>query len=202
MHVLQDREPRHEPRRQRRLAWTVGIDRAAPLFQKPPVDRCGELRQRMAGVDDLVEPRPEKIVLSAIPTLLRPHPEPPRRVLQRQRITPIRAAQFAGKPTDTRSKSAKSITSDRRHREGLPASQHSSRATTLGRKNYLFAGSDEGGRRAAIMYTLIETARFNDIDPEAWLADLIGRIADHPIAGIDALLPWNWRKEAPQAIVA
>jgi hypothetical protein len=50
----------------------------------------------------------------------------------------------------------------------------------LGRKNYLFAGSDEGGRRTAIMYTLIETARLNDVDPEAWLGDLISRIADHP----------------------
>jgi len=65
------------------------------------------------------------------------------------------------------------------------------RPLTLGRKNYLFAGSDEGGRRAAIMYTLIETARFNDGDPEAWLADVIARIADHPINRIDELLPWN-----------
>ena len=47
----------------------------------------------------------------------------------------------------------------------------------LGRKNYLFAGSDEGGRRAAIIYTLIETARLNDVDPEAWLGDVISRIA-------------------------
>jgi len=62
----------------------------------------------------------------------------------------------------------------------------------LGRKNYLFAGSDEGGRRAAIIYTLIETARLNDIDPEAWLGDVISRIADHPNTKIDELLPWKW----------
>ena len=61
------------------------------------------------------------------------------------------------------------------------AAERAIRLLTLGRKNYLFAGSDDGGRRAAIMYTLIETARFNDIDPEAWLADIIARIADHPI---------------------
>jgi hypothetical protein len=57
---------------------------------------------------------------------------------------------------------------------------------------YLFAGSDDGGRRAAIMYTLIETARLNGVDPEAWLADVIGRIPDHPINRVDQLLPWNW----------
>ncbi|KAF0129134.1 MAG: transposase [Methylocystaceae bacterium] len=82
------------------------------------------------------------------------------------------------------------------------AAERAIRPLTLGRKNYLFAGSDEGGRRAAIMYTLIETARFNDVDPEAWLADIIARIADHPINRIDDLLPWKWREETPHAIAA
>ena len=82
------------------------------------------------------------------------------------------------------------------------AAERAIRPLTLGRKNYLFAGSDEGGRRAAIMYTLIETARFNDVDPEAWLADVIARIADHPINQIDDLLPWKWRRETPQAVAA
>ena len=82
------------------------------------------------------------------------------------------------------------------------AAERAIRPLALGRKNYLFAGSDEGGRRAAIMYTLIETARLNDIDPEAWLADVIARIADHPINRIDELLPWKWRRAAPQAIAA
>ena len=72
----------------------------------------------------------------------------------------------------------------------------------LGRKNYLFPGSDEGGRRAAIMYTLIETARLNGIDPEAWLADVIARIADHPINRVDELLPWNWSPIPAQAKAA
>jgi transposase len=76
------------------------------------------------------------------------------------------------------------------------------RPLALGRKNYLFAGSDEGGRRAAIMYTLIETARLNDLDPEAWLVDVIGRIADHPINRIDQLLPWNWSPIPAQAKAA
>ncbi len=82
------------------------------------------------------------------------------------------------------------------------AAERAVRPLTLGRKNYLFAGSDEGGRRAAIMYTLIETARFNDVNPEAWLADVIARIADHPINQIDDLLPWKWRREMSQAVAA
>ena len=82
------------------------------------------------------------------------------------------------------------------------AAERAIRPLALGRKNYLFAGSDEGGRRAAIMYTLIETARLNDIDPEAWLADVVARIADHPISKLDELLPWKWEKAVPQAIAA
>nr|CCD31983.1 Transposase and inactivated derivative [Methylocystis sp. SC2]CCD32008.1 Transposase and inactivated derivative [Methylocystis sp. SC2] len=82
------------------------------------------------------------------------------------------------------------------------AAERAIRPLTLGRKNYLFAGSDDGGRRAAIMYTLIETARFNNVDPEAWLADVVARIADHPINRVDELLPWKWEKAAPQAIAA
>jgi transposase len=76
------------------------------------------------------------------------------------------------------------------------------RPLALGRKNYLFAGSDEGGRRAAIIYTLIETARLNDVDPEAWLGDIISRIADHPNTKIDELLPWKWTRPGSQAIAA
>ena len=72
------------------------------------------------------------------------------------------------------------------------AAERAIRPLALGRKNYLFAGSDEGGHRVAVMYTLIETARLNDLDPEAWLADVIERITDHPINRVDELLPGNW----------
>src|SRR5947209_16219356 len=61
----------------------------------------------------------------------------------------------------------------------------------VGRKNWIFAGSDEGGRRAAAIYTLIATAKLNDVDPQAWLADVLARILDHPAKRIADLLPWN-----------
>ena len=63
----------------------------------------------------------------------------------------------------------------------------------LGRKNWLFAGSDNGGRRAATIYTITQTAILNGHDPEAYLADILARIADHHINRIDELLPWRWR---------
>jgi hypothetical protein len=67
------------------------------------------------------------------------------------------------------------------------------REIAMTRKNYLFAGSDSGGVRAAAMYTLTETAKMNALDPEAYLRDVLARIADHPINRIGELLPWNWR---------
>jgi len=67
------------------------------------------------------------------------------------------------------------------------------RSVALGRKNYLFVGSQAGGKSAAIAYTLIETAKLNGVDPQAWLADNLARIADHKIHRIDELLPWNAR---------
>ncbi|PZO00979.1 MAG: IS66 family transposase [Hyphomicrobiales bacterium] len=82
------------------------------------------------------------------------------------------------------------------------AAERAIRPLTLGRKNYLFAGSDAGGKRAAILYTLIETARFNGIDPEAWLTDVIARIADHPNSRIDEMLPWPWAANTPQTAAA
>ncbi len=61
----------------------------------------------------------------------------------------------------------------------------------IGRKNYLFAGSDSGGERTAAMYSLIGSAKLNGIDPEAYLSYVLARIADHPIRRIEELLPWN-----------
>lgn len=70
--------------------------------------------------------------------------------------------------------------------------ERSIRPLTLGRKNYLFMGSEGGGKAAAIAYTLIETARMNGVDPEGWLTWVLARIADHKINRIDELAPWNW----------
>src|SRR6266404_5514206 len=77
------------------------------------------------------------------------------------------------------------------------AAERGLRGIALGRKSWLFAGSDRGGERAAIMLTLIQTARLNDVDPQAWLADVLARIADHSALRVDELLPWNWRKPMP-----
>lgn len=71
------------------------------------------------------------------------------------------------------------------------AAERSLRAIALGRKNYLFAGSDAGGERAAIIYSLLGTAKLSGIDPEAYLRHVLERIAEHPINRVDALLPWN-----------
>jgi len=73
------------------------------------------------------------------------------------------------------------------------AAERALRGIALGRKSWLFAGSDRGGQRAAALYSLIVTAKMNDIDPQAWLADVLARIAEHPARDIDALLPWNWQ---------
>ena len=73
------------------------------------------------------------------------------------------------------------------------AAERALRGIALGRKSWLFAGSDRGGARAAAMYSLIVTAKLNDVDPQAWLADVLARIAAHPASKIDELLPWNWK---------
>ena len=76
------------------------------------------------------------------------------------------------------------------------------RGIALGRKSWLFAGSQRGAERAALMYTLIQTAKLNDVDPQAWLADVLARIADLPQARLSELLPWNWSKASPQKAAA
>ena len=72
----------------------------------------------------------------------------------------------------------------------------------MGRRSWLFAGSDRGGERAAAIYTLIETAKLNNVDPQAWLEDVLRRLADHPARRLADLLPWNWQPRAGAANLA
>jgi transposase len=82
------------------------------------------------------------------------------------------------------------------------AAERALRGIALGRKAWLFAGSQRGGERAAVMYTLIQTAKLNDVDPRAWLADVLARIADTSQLRLDELLPWNWAAIKNQAALA
>src|SRR6202041_2153351 len=76
------------------------------------------------------------------------------------------------------------------------AAERALRGIALGRKSWLFCGSGRGGRRAAAMYSLIVSAKMNDVDPQVWLADVLARIAIHPTHRLDELLPWNWQPSA------
>ena len=79
------------------------------------------------------------------------------------------------------------------------AAERGLRGIALGRKSWLFCGSDRGGMRAAAMYSLIVTAKMNGVDPQAWLTDVLARIAEHPVQRLDELLPWNWRSKSASA---
>ena len=63
----------------------------------------------------------------------------------------------------------------------------------IGRRNWTFTGPNEGGRRAAAIFSLIQTCKLNDVDPQAWLAFVLAKLPDHPAKKIDELLPWNWK---------
>ena len=80
------------------------------------------------------------------------------------------------------------------------AAERALRGIALRRKSWLFCGSDRGGQRAAVMYSLIVTAKTNDVDPQAWLADVLRRIADHPAQRLDVLLPWNWAEATAKRV--
>lgn len=82
------------------------------------------------------------------------------------------------------------------------AAERAMRGIALGRGNYLFMGSDEGGHRAAGLYSLVETAKLNAPDPQAYLREVLERIAEHPINRIDELLPWNIGRQEPHRMAA
>ena len=76
------------------------------------------------------------------------------------------------------------------------SAERAMKPVAIGRKNWTFAGSEGGGKAMAIACTLIETAKMNDVDPQAWLTWVLGRIADHKITRLDELLPWNYTAQA------
>jgi transposase len=82
------------------------------------------------------------------------------------------------------------------------AAERGVRPVAVGRHNWTFLGSDEGGNRAAAIYTLIETCKLNDVDPQAWLADVLERLPDHSAKRVDELLPWNWKRALEQKVAA
>ena len=82
------------------------------------------------------------------------------------------------------------------------AAERALRSVALGRKAWLFCGSDRGGERAAVLYSPITTAKLNDVDPQAWLAEVLQRIADLPVSRLPELLPWNWRPPALELAAA
>jgi hypothetical protein len=82
------------------------------------------------------------------------------------------------------------------------AAERALRGIALGRKSWLFAGSDRGGERAAFMYTMIGTAKLNGVDPQAWLADVLARIAETPQIRLHELLPWNWKTDQKESQAA
>lgn len=82
------------------------------------------------------------------------------------------------------------------------AAERERRAVAVGRMNWTFARSDEGGWRSAAIYTLIQTAKLNDVDPQAWLAGVLARLPDHPAKRIADLLPWNWNRERQEKAAA
>ena len=72
------------------------------------------------------------------------------------------------------------------------SAERAMKPVAIGRKNWMFAGSQRGGKAMAIAFTLIETAKLNKVDPQAWLTDVLSRIADHKITKLDDLMPWNY----------
>jgi transposase len=140
---------------------------------------------------------------------VRGKPPDERRVIRQARAAPLLAELRAWMEKTLRSLSPKSETAeairyalsrwraltryvdDGRMEIDNSAAERALRAVALGRKNYLFCGSDSGGESAAAIYTLLGTARLNGVDPERWLREVLGRIADHPLSRIEELLPWN-----------
>src|SRR5882762_9212293 len=123
-----------------------------------------------------------------------PHPASSKRARETRRHPPIEGSGGDSRHGSDRRRPSRSARQadgmDRRPQSRAPDTRHHDVA------------SDRGGERAAAIYTLIGTAKLNDVDPQAWLADVLRRIADHPASRLDDLLPWHWKRTTDQAAAA
>jgi len=177
----------------RRKVYDVHVETGAPLA-KEALERIAELFAIEAGING--RPPTERVAVRQVESVPR--------LVDLERFLRAALREISAKSTLARAiryalsrwDALTHYTSDGRLEMTNNAAERAIRPLVLGRKNYLFAGSDSGGVRAAKMYTLIETAKLNGLDPEAYLRDIIACIADHPINRIDELLPWTWKAVA------
>ena len=177
----------------RRKVYDVHVETGAPLA-KEALERIAELFAIEAGING--RSPTERVAVRQVESVPR--------LVDLERFLRAALREISAKSTLARAiryalsrwDALTHYTSDGRLEMTNNAAERAIRPLVLGRKNYLFAGSDSGGVRAAKMYTLIETAKLNGLDPEAYLRDIIACIADHPINRIDELLPWTWKAVA------
>ena len=174
----------------RRKIYDVHVDTGSPLA-KAALERITELFAIEADISG--RPSSERLAVREVQSVPR--------LGELERFLRAALSQISGKSTLagairyalSRWDALTRYTCDGRLEMSNNAAERAIRPLVLGRKNYLFAGSDSGGVRAAKMYTIIESAKLNGLDPEAYLRDIFARIADHPINRIDELLPWTWK---------
>ena len=174
----------------RRKIYDVHVDTGSPLA-KAVLERIAELFAIEADISG--RPSSERLAVREVQSVPR--------LGELERFLRAALSQISGKSTLagairyalSRWDALTRYTCDGRLEMSNNAAERAIRPLVLGRKNYLFAGSDSGGVRAAKMYTIIESAKLNGLDPEAYLRDIFARIADHPINRIDELLPWTWK---------
>jgi len=174
----------------RRKIYDVHVDTGSPLA-KAALERIAELFAIEADI--IGRPSSERLAVREVQSVPR--------LGELERFLRAALSQISGKSTLagairyalSRWDALTRYTCDGRLEMSNNAAERAIRPLVLGRKNYLFAGSDSGGVRAAKMYTIIESAKLNGLDPEAYLRDIFARIADHPINRIDELLPWTWK---------
>jgi transposase len=173
----------------RRKIYDVHVDTGSPLA-KAALERIAELFAIEADISG--RPPTERLAVREVQSVPR--------LGELERFLRAALSQISGKSTLagairyalSRWDALTRYTCDGRLEMSNNAAERAIRPLVLGRKNYLFAGSDSGGVRAAKMYTIIESAKLNGLDPEAYLRDIFARIASHPINRIDKLLPWTW----------